>query len=69
MVRLLQYVGRDEEIIRRAHGKRVLHLGCVGFTDCTIAEKVSRARQSLHQRLSEVCDCTGVDLDRETSLS
>jgi 2-polyprenyl-3-methyl-5-hydroxy-6-metoxy-1,4-benzoquinol methylase len=59
-----QYIERDSELIRLADGKKVLHLGCVGFTDGTHAEKIALAKSSLHARLSEVAlECTGVDLD------
>jgi 2-polyprenyl-3-methyl-5-hydroxy-6-metoxy-1,4-benzoquinol methylase len=60
------YVSRDEKILEVCRGKRVLHLGCVGFTDCPMADKIRLARQSLHQRLTENSECLGVDLDAET---
>src|ERR1700730_11363519 len=60
------YVDRTSEILERCRGKRVLHLGCVGFTDCTAAEKIALARTTLHQKLTEICDCVGVDIDRQT---
>lgn len=66
MVRLLGYVDRDAQIIERCRGRGVLHLGCVGFTDCTVDEKVAKANDSLHQLLTEASDCLGVDLDRES---
>ena len=44
----------------------MLHLGCVGFTDCSVAEKISAARKTLHQKVSEISDCVGVDNDRQT---
>jgi 2-polyprenyl-3-methyl-5-hydroxy-6-metoxy-1,4-benzoquinol methylase len=65
-VPLAEYVSRDEKILELCRGKRVLHLGCVGFTDCPMADKIRLARQSLHQRLTESSECTGVDLDAET---
>jgi SAM-dependent methyltransferase len=60
------YVSRDDKFAEICRGKRVLHLGCVGFTDCDLAEKVRLARASMHSRLSEISDCVGVDLDRDT---
>lgn len=60
---LEDYVERDSMLLNLSSGKRVLHLGCVGFTDCTVEEKIRLARQSLHQKLSSVSDCIGVDLD------
>ena len=65
-VQLRRYVDRYAEINARCQGKRVLHLGCVGFTDCLIEDKILLARQSLHQRLTEIADCVGIDLDKET---
>lgn len=60
------YVDRNAKFLELCRGKRVLHLGCVGFTDCPVEDKVRLARQSLHFALSEVCDCLGVDLDAES---
>jgi 2-polyprenyl-3-methyl-5-hydroxy-6-metoxy-1,4-benzoquinol methylase len=65
-VTLSDYVARDDTIENLCRGKRVLHLGCVGFTDCPVEQKILLARQSLHQRLSDAADCLGIDLDRET---
>jgi 2-polyprenyl-3-methyl-5-hydroxy-6-metoxy-1,4-benzoquinol methylase len=65
-IRLQKYVDRDGWLVARCRGKRVLHLGCVGFTDCPSQEKIANARQSLHQQLTEVSDCVGIDLDRIT---
>jgi 2-polyprenyl-3-methyl-5-hydroxy-6-metoxy-1,4-benzoquinol methylase len=63
---ITEYVSRDEKILSLCRGKRVLHLGCVGFTDCPMVDKIRLARQSLHQRLTESSECIGVDLDAET---
>jgi 2-polyprenyl-3-methyl-5-hydroxy-6-metoxy-1,4-benzoquinol methylase len=60
------YVEREESIIELCRGKRVLHLGCVGWTDLPSTDKVQLAGASFHQSLSEVCDCTGVDIDGAT---
>ncbi|TAK90868.1 MAG: methyltransferase domain-containing protein [Verrucomicrobia bacterium] len=60
------YVNRAEFFLERCRGRRVLHLGCVGFTDASVEDKVRLARESLHAKLSAVCDCTGVDLDAVT---
>lgn len=64
-VTLQSYVERDQWLVERCRGKRVLHLGCVGFTDCPTSEKVRLAQQTLHHQLSQVADCVGIDLDRE----
>lgn len=60
------YVEREKSILELCRGKKVLHLGCVGWTDLPSADKVRLADASFHQALSEVCDCTGVDSDRAT---
>jgi 2-polyprenyl-3-methyl-5-hydroxy-6-metoxy-1,4-benzoquinol methylase len=65
-MRLERYIERDQEILSRVTRRRVLHLGCVGFTDCPVDVKVSLARQSLHQQLTDCSECVGVDLDRES---
>jgi len=57
------YVEKNGEILAICAGKRVLHLGCVGFTDSPVDLKIQLAKESLHQSLSGCCDCTGVDLD------
>jgi len=62
-MKIRKYVARDTEIINLCRGKKVLHLGCVGFTDCTRKQKVALAKQSLHAKLSEMTECVGVDYD------
>lgn len=61
-----RYVDRTAEILERCRGQRVLHLGCIGFTDCSVTEKIALARNSLHRKLSELADCVGVDIDQQT---
>jgi len=60
------YVDRNAALLELAAGKSVLHLGCVGFTDCTPDEKVAQAPATLHAALSRVSRCVGVDLDAVT---
>lgn len=60
---LQSYVERDQWLVERCRGKRILHLGCVGFTDCPTDEKIRLAQQTLHYQLSQVADCVGMDLD------
>jgi N-acetylglucosaminyldiphosphoundecaprenol N-acetyl-beta-D-mannosaminyltransferase len=64
--RLARYLDRDAALLEYCQGKRVLHLGCVGFTDCTIDRKVALASETLHARLSAISTCLGVDLDRDS---
>ena len=65
-MKIQRFVARDQKILDLCRGKKVLHLGCVGFTDCTHQQKVSLAHQSLHAKLSEMTDCVGVDYDAAT---
>ena len=68
MTKFSAYVDKSGIILDRCRNRKVLHLGCVGFTDSSPAVKQELARQSLHAKLSQICDCTGVDLDGETIL-
>jgi 2-polyprenyl-3-methyl-5-hydroxy-6-metoxy-1,4-benzoquinol methylase len=60
------YISREEEILARCRGQRVMHLGCVGFPDLSLEEKITRARNGLHQSLSQISDCVGIDIDQTT---
>lgn len=61
MPRVTRYVERETEILRRARGKRLLHLGCVGETEGSVAARVAAFSNLLHSRLSAIADVTGVD--------
>jgi 2-polyprenyl-3-methyl-5-hydroxy-6-metoxy-1,4-benzoquinol methylase len=61
----MNYFARNERIIELARGKRVLHLGCVGFADLPTADRIALAEASLHFALSTVADVTGVDYSRD----
>ena len=65
-VSLSRYVDRRAEILDRCRGRRVLHLGCVGFTDSAVADKIASAKKSLHQQVTAIADCVGVDIDART---
>ena len=65
-MKIKDYVGRTKAILDACRGKKILHLGCVGFTDCTPSKKLEMARSSLHATLSNKGECTGIDLDAET---
>lgn len=65
-VHFSRYTSRTEEVLELCRGQRVLHLGCVGFPDCPIEEKIALARNGLHQLVSKISDCVGVDIDRTT---
>ncbi len=55
------YVAKEEFILRLASGRSVLHLGCVGFTDLAIGDRVRSAKQSLHWKLTQLSETVGVD--------
>lgn len=59
------FLDRDRAILDIARGRRVLHLGCVGHADQTPEERVRLARNTLHWKLSDTADTTGVDYSRE----
>jgi 2-polyprenyl-3-methyl-5-hydroxy-6-metoxy-1,4-benzoquinol methylase len=59
----MRFVARDETILDICRDRRVLHLGCVGFTDHPLEEKIAFASKSLHRRLSDTSDCIGIDND------
>jgi SAM-dependent methyltransferase len=67
MQTITKFTERDVAIVAMCKEKSVLHLGCVGFTDCTTEEKVRQAKESLHAAITEVAEhCTGVDLDGDS---
>lgn len=61
----MQYLSRDHFIVDRARGKKILHLGCVGFADLDTDDRISRASESLHYTLTQVAEVTGVDYSHE----
>jgi len=66
MIKITKFVSRNDEILTRCSRRRVLHLGCVGFTDCTTAQKKELAKQSLHAAISDSAECIGIDYDIDT---
>lgn len=61
----MKYFFRDERIMELARGKSVLHLGCVGFTDLEISDRVALSKESLHYSLSNITQVIGVDCSRD----
>ena len=56
------YNGRQDFVIARCEGKRVLHIGCV---DAGLLEERYRSGELMHQRLAEVAsELHGTDVDR-----
>lgn len=61
----MKYFSRDKELINLVKGASVLHLGCVGFADSDVGERVNNAKKSLHYTLSNITDVIGVDYCRD----
>ena len=62
---LNSYIERESTLLEWCKNKRVLHLGCVGTTDYSTAEKVQAAKDSFHAMLSACCECVGLDIDSQ----
>ncbi len=62
---LNNYLDRDNFLLDAAKGKKVLHLGCVGFTLADLESRVGFATQSLHGKLTKVADVIGVDYSED----
>ena len=61
----MRYFGRDKKILQLSQHKTVLHLGCVGFTDLEVSERINLSQDSLHFALSQVSQVVGVDDSQE----
>ena len=59
------FVCRDELIMQRIYGKTVLHLGCIGFTDEEMSTRIESIKQSLHAKITPICNAVGVDYSQE----
>lgn len=55
------FFARNDEILKLARGKSVLHIGCVGFADLPNEQRIALAQQSLHFALTKEADTVGVD--------
>lgn len=67
MNKISDFVERDKTIVDLCRNKSVLHLGCIGFTDCSTQEKIQHAKKSLHAEITENSShCIGIDLDKTT---
>ena len=51
-------VNRQDELVEICRGQKVLHLGCADYP-------FSNRPDLLHKRLSEVCDCWGLDVSKD----
>lgn len=63
--KIAQYVDRESAIFELCQGRKVLHLGCVGFTDLDLNGRVAMAQRSLHWKLSRIADVVGIDSAEE----
>ena len=63
------FVMRERFILDRCHGRRVLHLGCIGFQDFPVEERIRRFKDQLHWKLMGCADVTGVDYSEEAVSS
>ncbi len=61
----MNYYSKTQRILEICRGRRVLHIGCVGFADQQTNERVSLAEKSLHHALTQSAQTTGVDYSRE----
>lgn len=61
----MKYLSKNRSIICRSRGNRVLHLGCIGFTDLETSERVNLAKETLHWSLTQIADVIGVDYSKE----
>jgi 2-polyprenyl-3-methyl-5-hydroxy-6-metoxy-1,4-benzoquinol methylase len=61
----VNYFGKNERLLSLVSGKRILHLGCVGFTDTPTRHRVALAQQSLHYALTQAGDVVGIDYSKD----
>jgi 2-polyprenyl-3-methyl-5-hydroxy-6-metoxy-1,4-benzoquinol methylase len=57
----VRYFQKKQAILELTRGRKVLHLGCIGFGDVEFADRVALAKSSLHYSLSQHADVLGVD--------
>lgn len=61
----MRYLEKEKAILKIAAGRKLLHLGCVGFTDLDPRERIRLAKESVHWSLSQVADVVGIDSSQE----
>lgn len=67
MTEIAYYVDRNETIQKFIKRKNVLHIGCIGFADSCVDEKVAQAQNSLHATITKhSADALGIDNDCKT---
>ena len=67
MTAISGYVDRNEKIIGLVRKKNVLHVGCIGFADSSVDEKVSNSEKTLHAAITKsAANAIGIDNDCQT---
>ena len=61
----MKYYSKTQRIIELCHGRRVLHIGCVGFTDLQTPERVALVKKTLHHTLTNCATTIGIDYSLE----
>ncbi|MGB4812487.1 MAG: methyltransferase domain-containing protein [Methylophilaceae bacterium] len=61
----MEFYSKTSEIIKLCKGKKVLHLGCVGFADLPTEARIAQAKNSLHHTLSQCSTVTGIDYSKD----
>jgi 2-polyprenyl-3-methyl-5-hydroxy-6-metoxy-1,4-benzoquinol methylase len=61
----MDYYSKYDAILNHCHGKKVLHLGCVGNNDSATETKVAASPSTLHLKLSAAAQVTGVDISAD----
>ncbi len=62
-----KFFSREEKIVETAQGKKVMHLGYVGFTDVEISQRVTLGK-TLYFQLTNNAEVLGVDYSKDTIL-
>lgn len=60
----MKYLDKENEILNICKGKKVLHLGAVGFTDLTDVDRINNFPNTLHYKLSNVANVIGIDYSK-----
>ena len=61
----MNYYSKRQRVVQLCSGRRVLHIGCVGFVGLETSERVALAKKSLHQALTNCAQTTGVDYSQD----
>ena len=62
----MKLLDRNQAIIKLCKDKNVLHLGCVGFTDLSKAQRIELLPMTLHAQIYKTAEkLTGLDYSKE----